>query len=161
MAITITIQNQVIEFPESSESPNWAPAMVSFAQAVETALATVTGDFDVSPQTQNIDSQNPGTDIAITNLNFPSSDVLKAEIMYGVFRQTTTEQVVEGGTITIVYNSVNPIGDKWDIAQTKQGDGKITFDITDAGQVTFSTEALTGINHTGIITFRALSVLTN
>ena len=161
MAITIKIQNQVIEFPESSESPNWAPAMVSFAQAVEAAIATITGSFDVPSQTQNIDSDNPGIDINITNLTFPSTDVLNVEIMYGVLRQTDLSLVTEGGTLSLLYNSSNPVGDKWVISQVQQGDAKISFDITDTGQVQFTTETIAGINHTGIITFRALAVLNN
>jgi len=159
MAITITIQNTPIEFPESSESPNWAPALVSFAQAVEKALATTVGAFDISPQIQNIDAPNPATNEDITNLNFPLTDVIKAEIMYGVYRQTDSTQVSEGGTLEITYNADNPVGEKWVISQTKQNEAFIEFSITDIGQLQYSTTALAGINHTGFISFRASSVL--
>jgi hypothetical protein len=37
MSVRITIGSQVIEFPSSGADPNWAPAVIDFAQAVETA----------------------------------------------------------------------------------------------------------------------------
>jgi hypothetical protein len=153
VAIEITIQNKVIEFPESGASPNWAPAVVAFAQAVEAALASVVGSFDVAPQTQNIDASNPGTDVDITSLNFPPATVRSASVFYAVSRETDSASAVEGGTFTIVYNADNPVTEKWELAQYKA--------ITDTGQIRYSTTALAGSNHVGDIAFRAVAVLNN
>jgi len=161
MSITIQIQNRTIVFPESGASPNWAPAMVEFAQAVEDALATVTGGFDVAPQLQSIDSSNPGVDVDITALTFSPLDVVKATIEYAVFRSTTTSQVAEGGILEIVYNSTNPATNKWEITRDFAGDGQISFSITDAGQIQYTTTTISGSSHTGFISFRASSVLTS
>ena len=159
MAITVTIQNNVIEFPESGTSPNWAPAVLAFVQAVEAALAGLTGGYDVAPQTQNIDAANPLTDIDVTALNFPPVDVRAVTIYYAVTRTTDSAEVAEGGTIEMVYNGSNPVTDKWEIVNTHAGDALISFSVSDTGQVKFSTEALAGLDHTGKITFRAISVL--
>lgn len=159
MSVEIIIQNQVINFPSSSESPNWAPAIIQFAQAVEQALATVTGDYDIAPQIFNIDTANPGIAIDITPLEFPNSQVRSVVITYAVVRTTTTDQVFEGGTLELLYDNSKPSGNKWDLANTHQGDALIEFFISDSGQVNFTTEAISGLNHTGFITFRAISTL--
>ena len=69
MSTTIVIQGTVIEFPTSGESPNWAPAIVEFAEAVEAALQSVLGDFDVFPQTFIL-SNNANSNLNIPNLNY-------------------------------------------------------------------------------------------
>lgn len=155
----ITIQGTVIDFPDSSESPNWAEAMIQYAQAVEDALATVVGAFDVAPQALIIDAYNPGTNIDISSLSFPTSTVRSAFIRYAVFRSTSTTSVYESGEILIVYNPNGPVNNKWEIGQRKLGDGKISFSVTDAGQMRFSTTAISGSNHTGKLTFVAQSIL--
>lgn len=159
MSIEIEIQGNLIEFPSSSQSPNWAEAVIKFAQAVEGALATIVGAFDVAPQSLIIDAQNPGTDVDITALSFPTSSVRSAFIRYAVYRTTTLEVAYESGELLIVYNQAGPINNKWEIAQRLVGDGKITFNITDTGQVRFSTTAMSGSNHAGKLTFVAQSIL--
>jgi len=161
MSIEINIQGNLIEFPESAESPNWAEAMVQFGLAVEAALAAVVGAFDVAPQALILDPYNPGTNIDITALSFPTSTVRSAFIRYAVFRTTTLEQSEESGEILILYNPNGPVNNKWQLAQRILGDSesKISFNITDAGQIRFSTTALSGSSHSGKLTFVAQSIL--
>lgn len=155
MSITITINGTPIAFPSSAESPNWAPALIEFAQAVEAGLNATLGPYDVAPQTQIIDAQNPGTDVEITNLSFPTSAVVGAFIRYSVVRETSTENAYEAGNILITYNPDGPIGNKWEFSRDYIGDGKISFSITDAGQMLFTTELMGGLNHSGKIIFSA------
>lgn len=158
MAKNITIQNRVIKFPESAESPNWAPAMVEFAEAVEAALATVTGQFDVPPQVFNIDIYN-ATGTSIPALLFPPVSVSKVTLMYSVVRNTSTGALAEGGTMDIFYDQTKTVGTNWDLAITKQGDALIDFSIDNSGQISFVTQLLPGSNHTGFISFRASAIL--
>ena len=69
------------------------------------------------------------------------------------------QEVTEAGTLEISFNDSRPSGEKWEIVRTGQSDALITFTITDLGQIQFSTTPLTGISHTGIISFRALAIL--
>lgn len=164
MSIILTIKGQTIEFPSSAASPNWAPGVIEFAQAVEEAINSIAGAFDVSPQVQNIDASNPATNVDITNLVFPVSDVQGVTIFYAVYRQTDEsslgagddQAVNEAGQLELSYNNGSGV---WEFTRTGVGDAMIDFDVTNTGQVRYSTQALTGINHTGRITFRALSVL--
>lgn len=161
MSFTISIQGTEIEFPSSADSPNWAPAIDQFAQAVEAALSGLAGQFDVPPQVYVIDSFNPVTNQDLPNFAFPVTDVRSIFVRYAVFRNTSTTTAYETGDIEAIYSPANPNGNKWEISVSRVGDGSINFTITDAGQIQFSTSALGGINHTGKITATAQAVLQN
>lgn len=160
---TINIQGTVIDFPDSAASPNWAPAVDQFAKSVEGALNSIVGPFDVAPQALIIDAHNPGTNIPIAALSFPIAEVRSAFIRYAVYRTTTTDLAGEAGELSIFYNPDGPTGNKWELSQIVNsgisGNGRITFNITDVGQVQFSTTALSGSNHSGKLTFVAQAIL--
>lgn len=155
MSVQIVIQGTIIDFPTSDEAPNWADAVVQFAQAVEAAIAVAIGPFDLAPQVLNIDAYNPGTNIDIINLTFSTTQVRAADIFYSVYRNTTTVTAVEQGIIHIVYDPSAPVNNKWNISQERTGDASISFNITDVGQVRFTTTSLAGLNHTARLTFSA------
>jgi hypothetical protein len=162
---TIIVKGTPIEVPNSGASPNWAPGIIEAIEALADAVNSVTATYDVPPQVQNIDANNSSNNVNINNLNFPASDVRAATVYYSVNRVTQNscppdgQEVVEAGTLEINYNSSRPVTQKWELIRSGGGDGKITFNITDLGQIQFSTQALTGIDHTGIISFRALAIL--
>lgn len=159
----INIQGTVIDFPDSSANPNWSEAVDQFAKAVEQALASLVGPFDVPPQALIIDAYNPGTNIPIAALSFPISTVRSAFIRYAVYRTSSNDLAGESGDIEIFYNPAGPTNNKWELVQTIDsaivGNGRISFAISDVGQISFSTTALTGSNHTGKLTFTAQSIL--
>jgi hypothetical protein len=162
---TIIVKGTPIEIPASGASPNWSPAIIEAFQALSDAVNSFTGTFDVAPQSLSIDSFNPGIDVTIDNLVFPPLDVRASTIFYSVHRLTADsgsgdqKDVSEGGTIEVVYNDSRGAGLKWEIVRSYVGNASITFKITDTGQVTFTTTTLTGINHTGLISYRAIAVL--
>lgn len=155
----ITIGSTIIDFPNSGTSPNWASAVDAFAVAVEGALSGLVGPFDVPPQVLVIDSYNPGTNINIPSLSFSTSVVRGAFIRYTVYRSTSLTNAYEIGELRIVYNPTGPTNNKWEVGRQFVGDGEITFTVTDVGQVQFTTTALSGINHTGQLTFTAQALL--
>lgn len=161
MAVTITISGQVIDIPSSGQSPNWSEGVIEAFQAIEAALESVSGPFDVPPQVQPLDSYNPGTDIALQNAEFPTSDVRSVELIYSVFRQTTTTTVYEQGTLKAIYSPDNPVSQKWEVVRFGGGDGQIDFTFQDTGTVVFSTTTIGGSNHTGFVTFTAKALLQN
>jgi hypothetical protein len=154
----ITIQGTVIDYPDSAESPNWAPALIQFAQAVEDALTGVVGDFDISPQTFTIDTATTGSAINVPNLAFSTDQVRGSFIRYTVYRTTSTTTVAESGNMEVVYNDDASIGSKWSLSREANGDGQVAFTITDTGQVQVNITALGGINHTGQINYTAQAI---
>lgn len=165
MSIRLIVKGTVIEIPESGQSANWSSGIIEALEALTDALNAVTGTYDVAPQVQNIDANNNSTNVSISNLAFPVSEVRAATIYYSVSRFTEDsgppdgQEVAEGGTLQIVYNASNPINNKWEIIRQYAGNANITFNVTDLGQLRFSTTALTGINHVGKLSFRAITVL--
>lgn len=156
----ITINQQIIEFPESGASPDWAPAIIQFAQAVEQALAVAIGTYDVAPQTFDISSYNSATDVDIPNLSFPTDAVRAVFIRYSVYRTTDSETAYEAGDMIAMYNPGNPISQKWALSRGNitGGGGKITFKVSDNGQFKFDSEPLSGSDHNGRIIFDARSL---
>lgn len=155
----MTIQGTPITIPTAGSSPDWAEAIDEFAVAVEEALDTVIGSFDVAPQALIIDSYNPGTNIQIAALSFPTAAVRAVFIRYSVFRSTNLTSVYETGELNAVYNPSGPTNNKWELANQLVGNGDITFTMTDTGQVEFSTTAIAGTGHTGVLTFVAQAIL--
>lgn len=162
---TIIIKGTPIDFPNSGTAPNWAPAVIEAVEALADAVNAVTATYDVPPQAQNIDANNSSNNINLNNLNFPATDVRAATVFYSVHRITEDsgppdgQEVVEAGTLDINYNASRPVTQKWELVRTGASDALIDFNITDLGQIQFSTQPLTGINHTGIISYRALAIL--
>tara|TARA_R110000803_G_scaffold187128_5_gene249502 strand:- start:1066 stop:1551 length:486 start_codon:yes stop_codon:yes gene_type:complete len=159
MAKPITIQNKVIQFPESAESPNWAPAMVAFAEAVEAALATLTGVYDVPPQVFSILSDVNASQVDITPLAFPPASVSRVDIIYSVIRSSDTPALAsEGGTIQLFYHGTTG----WDMTVTKQNDAGINFFISadSIGQISYTTPTgIGGSGFSGLISFKAIAIL--
>ena len=165
MAVPIVIKGTIINLPSSGASPNWSPAVIEAFQALADAVNTFAGSFDVPPQTQSIDAFNPGANIDIDNLVFPPSEVRSATVYYTVYRKTTDSgppdgvEVVEAGTLEIAYNNSRPNGQKWEIGRMGIGDAMTDFYVTDLGQVTLTTQGISGIDHIGTVSYRALSIL--
>lgn len=161
----ITIKGTVITIPNSGASPNWAPGIIEGFQALADAVNAVAGTYDVPPQVQNIDANNSSTNIDINNLIFPSADVRAVTIYYSVYRMTEDSgppdgmEVTESGTLEMNYNDSRSVTEKWELVRSGQSEAYIDFSVTDLGQIRFTTTALTGINHTGIISYRAISIL--
>lgn len=157
MSTTITINNQVITFPTSGTPEDWSGAVDQFAVAVAEALGSVVNPGDVFPQAFSINSFNSASNIPIPALSFPTSTVLAVFIHYAVYRTTSSANASEAGDIILLYNPNNGTGLKWTLSQgniTGIG-GQISFNVTDGGQVQFSTTALSGSAHQGVISFDA------
>lgn len=160
MSVQINIQGTIIEFPSSGQSPNWAPAVIEFAQAVELALSASVGPYDVSPQV--IDIVNTGVATPITALSFPSSVVRSVNVRYAIYRKTDTpsSQQVEAGNLTIVFDSATST---WSIERDFTGNMDVIPVSFAVNQVTntieYTATPLAGTNYTGKLSFAAQALL--
>lgn len=159
MAIQLNISGTLVEIPSSGQSPNWSSGVIEAFQAIEAALQGVAGAFDTPPQIQSIDSYNPGVNIDLQEAIYPTSDVRSIELIYSVYRETTTNNASETGTLKAVYNPNNPPTQQWEVSRSGNGEAYIDFTFLDTGQVQFTTTALAGSNHTGTISFLAKALL--
>lgn len=159
MSVQINISGNIIEFPSSAQSPNWAPALVEFAQAVEGALAGVAGDYDVPPTTISI--VNTGILTEIPQLSFSSAAVRSVVVRYGYLRKTDTAAAeYETGLISLVSTEGTPAwllerdytGNTTPTAITPSG---LLFSIDNDGKISYTAPVLTGANYEGKLTFSA------
>lgn len=140
MSVQINIKGTLIDFPASGESPNWSPAVIEFAQAVEEALLSVVGPNDIPSQVFNI--LNDNTTIDVTNLSFSTSTVRAAYIKYSIIL-TGSSITSEVGNIMVVYN-----GSSWEITRDYVGDTNCSFAISSIGQVSITIPVVSGFNST-------------
>ncbi len=160
MSKTLIFGSTPVEIPVSSEAPDWSQGVTQAFEAIADTLATVAGQFDVAAQSITIDSSNPGVpNTDIPALSFPVTNVRAVNISYAVFRSTSSTTAYETGTILAVYSPSNGIGEKWEVSQDLIGDGKISFNITDLGQVQFTCQTLAGTSHVGKIIFSGKAIL--
>lgn len=154
MAYTVVIQGSPISLPETSASPNWAAGQIEFNKAVASALQFAVGTFDVPPQTYSMLS-NGNTNVDIGSLSFPTSQIRSVVFYYNVFRTTSLANEAEAGQITYIYNPNNPPTQKWEGVRQFVGNSTVTFAMSDNGQISFSSDIISGSNHVGTIGFYA------
>lgn len=161
MSVQINIAGQIISFPVSGDSPDWGQAVTKFAQAVESALSAVVGNFDVPPQSFNL-SADVNTNVIIPNLTFPTSNVSGAIVTIGISR------INSGGNTQHEVTTIDASFDGSVWVFTRESAGRvtnssnntlITFDITPQGQFRFSTIALGGTFQSGLINYTAKAIL--
>ena len=160
MSISITIAGTTIDVPNTSENPNWGPAMVLFFRAVESAFSSAIGPYDIPPQVMSIDgtsTYNPTSSTQnVTGLSFSISTVRAAFCEYSVYRDADgATGVAEAGKLILVYNTETA---SWDLSQDKLGDASIIFSVDATGQVQFTTTAVGTTNHLGKISFKATAL---
>ncbi len=143
MSVIIEIQGTPIEFPSTGESPNWAPAVIQFAQSVEAALSLVVNASDVPPQVQFISRDGDTGFRTIKNLEFDSGVVRAAYINYSLFfRENAGDITSESGTMTLLYD-----GTIWQLIREFVGEATVNsvlteFDVNESGQVIIKTGSL-------------------
>ncbi len=156
----INIGGSIINFPASAQSPNWAEPIIQFAEAVQQALSTIAGPYDVSPQIYTMVS-NVNTNVSLPSLAFSTTFVRGAIISYTVYRNTTgtgAQTLAEIGQLEIVYNPNGPTNNKWEISNEHTGMSGVTFTVTDQGQVQFSSTFISGLDYTAYIGYTAKSL---
>lgn len=154
MAFDVIIAGQVISLPSVDEDPNWAQGLVEFMQQVALALSSTIGTFDVVPQIYNMVS-NTNTGVDIPSLSFSSAEVRSAIVTYSIFRSTDTNNEAETGILELIFNEDAATNSKWEMSRVFTGSSTVQFFVNDAGQISFSSDALVGSNYAGNIVFKA------
>lgn len=157
MSIQINIQGTLIDFPSSGQSPNWAPAIIEFAQAVEQALSGVVGPYDVPPQV--IDVNNGVTGVDVLALSFASSVVRSFQIRYSIYRESSVpaELEAEAGIMLAVYD-----GSSWSLERdymSNKPSPSVTFAVSGTGQISYTSTSLTSLGYSGKLSFAAQALL--
>ena len=158
----ININGVNVSFPSSGTSPNWSEAVIQAIELIAEALTISAGPFDIPPQ-NFIMTSNINNNVPIPNLEFPVTAVQGAMVFYGCQRSTSTTKVSQSGILILNYDPSQAPGSLWQItdefASANSSGADITFNVTDVGQLQFTTTSIAGTDYQGTINFRALAVL--
>lgn len=157
MPISLTVNNQVFEYPISGDSPGWGEQATDWAAAVTVALQNLQSSTDI-PQTSFTIANNVSVFTNVNGLNFNTGTVRAAFIQYSIYRTSTSNPSgnIDGGVMTIVYDNLAGSGSKWTTigGPISGGTSGVTFNVTDAGQFQYKSTDL-GSGHSGVIKFMA------
>jgi len=140
MSKTLIVNNTSFNYPTEGEPPGWGQETTGWAEEVTNVLGTLQASGDILQTTFSIPLTGSGN---VSGLLFDTGVVRSAEIKYSVYRTSTASPSgsVETGVITLVYDNSAPSGQKWLLTHEYHGNSFISFNITDAGQITYSSLA--------------------
>jgi len=153
MSKTVTIGNEVIEFPEQGESAPWGEPVTQFAEAVEDVLADVQGSNDILlSQASLVNNQT-----TLANIN---GFIFNTGQVQAIFSEFLVTRTYDSGASVVTESGViegNFDGTTFFITVSSVGDAGMEFDITNGGQVQYKSSNLT--NHkSSIIKFKAKTI---
>jgi hypothetical protein len=153
MSKIITVNGTNFKFPETNENPNWAKAFSDWATAINASGNTIVNGIDLVVGSQTID--NNASTTAITDLIFSPLTIRAAHISYVVYRKSTSTPTgtFETGIINLTYDTNGTTNNQWFLSQNKAGNGGITFTVSDAGQVSYTSTNINATGYSGKISF--------
>ena len=151
MSKTLTIGSETFEFPEQGTNPDWAEEVTDWATAVTDALQNVQAPNEILI-TSALINNNQSVPANIAGFSFNTSEVRSINAEYYIKRTTDVPAVnlVESGFIEGNFD-----GTDWTVSVRSNGTSEVDFDITPAGQLTYTSSNLTGSNYSGIIKFKS------
>jgi hypothetical protein len=162
MSKTLIVNNTPFEYPEQGEPSPWGEPATGWASEVTKVLNSVNGPSDIIESASDI--VNSATNAAIDALYFNPLTVRSFSV-----RGNISRYFVDGvGAInTAIYQEVILIGlyntqtGTWTLQEDGIGDAEISFDVTDSGQLVYSTSTMAGTGtYTAIMKFRGVGILT-
>lgn len=134
MSVIINVKGTPITFPSTGESPNWAPAVIEFAQATADALLGAVGPYDIPPTVIEITNSNvtAGT-FNISELSFSVALVRSIVISYSIILNKAVGTNSESGNIMAYYDANN--SPNWTLSRDYVGETFSDFNITNSGEV--------------------------
>lgn len=158
----LTVNNNTYAYPDPGTEPGWGQDATDWASDVTTVLDSVAGTGTIS-ETQALIALT-ATDEDIPGLLFNNTITESAQVIYRILRVTTgggAEQLSESGILQMVYNPAGSTGEKWLMSRqiTAGTNTRVSLNIDDDGQVTYSSLTLTGASYSGYIKFKTITIL--
>ena len=153
MSTTVQIGNKTYVIPDPGEKIGYAEEVTDYLVAIADALASVQGPNDILQSSASL-ANNQTTPAIISGLQFDASDVLSIEVSFIVSREYDlgASVVAESGNIIGSYD-----GSEFKISVDSDGDTGVNFDVTNTGQLTYTSSDLTD-HVTSSITFKANTI---
>jgi hypothetical protein len=129
---------------------HWFNALRTAGVAIENFLG---GGFII--ETSFTLANNQAVAANVTGLVIDSASYKAAHIFVRIQRKTDSSEVVSVGVLKAVYRTATTT---WEILDELSGDYTgVTFSITSAGQVKYTSTNIAGTNYTGTMKFKAIT----
>jgi hypothetical protein len=162
MSKTLIVNNTPFEYPEQGEPSPWGEPATGWATEVTRVLNSVNGPSDIIESAADI--VNGAVNASIDALYFNPLTVRSFSVRGNVSRYFVDGV---GAVNNAKYQEILLIGlyntqtGTWTLQEDGNEDAEISFDVTDSGQLVYSTSTMTGTGtYTAIIKFRGMGILT-
>lgn len=157
MSVNLTVNGTTFAYPQNGEEPGWGESASAWAEEVTEVLNSVLGTNDIIQTSFNI-ANNQAAAANVTGLVFNTAAVRAVIVEYSIYRTTNTNEIAESGLLNAVYKSTAAT---WELSQISVGDAQVTFSVTSAGQFQYTSTNLAGTGYSGLMKFRARTVITS
>lgn len=151
MSIQLIVNNTSFDYPEQGEQSPWGEAATGWAVEVTKALNSLNGPSDILETSGNI-ANNQVSLTDISSFFFDSTTVQSFSVKGNIVRVGSSTLYEE-----FTLNGLN-IGTGWLLTQEGIGESGVTFSITNAGQVQYTSTNLAG-QTSGKIKFKGIGIL--
>lgn len=158
MATSVIINNETYSISQQGASPPWGTDIHDVINALVESVNNLQGSNDILLTSFTI-ANNQSSVANVTSLAFDTSVVRSAIIEYSIYRYS--DAPIEHSETGFIFLSYKSIGASWEIAQQYSGTSGVTFSITSAGQVQYTSTDLGGTvgSRVGKLKFRARTFL--
>lgn len=160
MSKTLIVNNKTFDYPSDGQDPGYGGQATDWAVEVTSVLNTILAPGDILSTTFDI-NDNVTVPLQIQGLAFDSSLNRSAVIQYSIYRTCTDSPSgnAESGTISIIYDNLAPVNQKWKMTQNKNGEAGVVLTISDLGQFSYTSSNLDlgAGGYSGIMKFSAKS----
>ncbi len=155
----IVINNTSFNYPDPGSEPGWGADATDAMVEVAEVLATIQGVDDIAETTFNV-ANNISSAMDVVGLAFNPSTVRSAIVDYSLYRNTDSTELAERGSLNLIYKNGATPGSKWSIGRVLFGDDAgLSFTMTDAGQIQYTSTNLSGTGYAGEMKFEAKATL--
>lgn len=151
MPRNLVIDGITYAYPESGEV-GWAAPATDWAEAVTDKISEINVVGDLSPNALFTIINNQAAPANVSGLSFNVLQIRGVVIEYSIYRNTSTTEKAETGTLYLIYKTVAA---SWEWARTYSGEGGVNFSVTNAGQVQYTSDSMGGTGYVGNIRYRA------
>lgn len=153
----LIVNNNSYAYPGAGQEPGYGQEATGWAEAVTEVLDSVAGAGTINETQSSID--NAATDKDVAGFSLSPALVEGADVSYRIFRRTDSVELSEKGTISLNYKSGS--AEKWFLSRaiTVGDNAQVIFDIDSNGQVTYTTNPISGANYSGYVRFKTTSIL--
>ena len=156
MTTPLVVNNTTYNYPVEGEPAGWGSEATGWASAVTAVLASLAGGGNIQVSTFSPIADNQSSAANITGLSFNTATASGFRAVYYVTRTSSNGTITEFGQLFGVFNSQSAT---WTMNKFgSAGDAGITFTITSAGQIQYTTTNHGGSSYSGSIKFKAESL---